>query len=145
MGPMPQAIGLGTNARFLFVYGTLRADAGHATHHVLAEHARFAGPATVRGALYSLGEYPGLVPQPDAEALVAGELYEIHADALEYTLSVLDAYEGLGPAQSPPHEYRREPVPVILRDGRQLTAWTYVLNRPLDGLRRIHSGDFSKQ
>ena len=130
--------------RYLFVYGTLREDAKHEMYHVLARHALFVGVATVRGELYSLGEYPGLVPRQDTAALSKGELYEISAEALEHTLSVLDDYEGLDPGDPLAHEYRRELVPVTLDDGRQLNAWAYVLNRSLEGLERIHSGDFSE-
>jgi gamma-glutamylcyclotransferase (GGCT)/AIG2-like uncharacterized protein YtfP len=124
--------------RRLFVYGTLRATAGHRMHEVLSQHAAFLGLGTVRGELYSLGDYPALLPRPDAAALVEGELYEIHADALESALSVLDAYEGLTAADPPPREYRREMVLVVLADGRQLPAWAYVLNRSADGLESLH-------
>ena len=130
--------------RYLFVYGTLREDVGHEMYHVLASHAVFVGAATVRGELYSLGEYPGLVPSQDTTDLIKGELYEIGTDALEHTLSVLDDYEGLGPGDPLPHEYRRELVPVTLDDGRHLDAWAYVVNRSLEGLGRIRSGDFAE-
>lgn len=130
--------------RYLFVYGTLREDAGHEMYNVLARHALLVDVATVRGELYSLGEYPGLVPRQDTTDLIKGELYEIRTDALEYTLSVLDDYEGLGPGDPLPHEYRRELVPVTLDDGRQLDAWAYVVSRSLEGLGRIHSGNFAE-
>ncbi len=130
--------------RYLFVYGTLREDAGHEMYHVLARHASFVGVATVRGELYSLGEYPGLVPRSDAADLVTGELYEIRPDEVERTLSVLDDYEGLGEEDAQSYEYRRELVPVTLNDGRQVHAWAYVLNRSLEGLGRIRSGDFAE-
>lgn len=130
--------------RYLFVYGTLREDAGHEMYHVLAQHAVYVGAATVRGELYSLGDYPGLVPRPDTTDVIKGEVYEIRNEALERTLTVLDDYEGLGPEDPLPHEYRRELVHVTLGDGRQLEAWAYVVNRPLEGLGRIHSGDFAE-
>jgi gamma-glutamylcyclotransferase (GGCT)/AIG2-like uncharacterized protein YtfP len=130
--------------RYLFVYGTLREDAGHEMYHVLAKHAVFVGAATVRGELYSLGDYPGLVPRHDATGEITGEVYEIGNEALEQTLSILDDYEGLGPEDPLPHEYRRELVRVTLSDGRQLEAWAYVVNRSLEGLGRIHSGDFAE-
>ncbi len=58
------------------------------------------------------------------------------------TLGLLDDYEGIGRENPLPHEYRRDLVAVILDNGRQLEAWAYVLNRLLEGLRRIRSGDF---
>ncbi len=121
----------------LFVYGTLRRAVGHAMHGVLVSHAAFVSEATVVGALYSLGRYPGLVPGGEAADLVHGEVYTIMPDALERTLAVLDDYEGIGPAHPPPCEYRREVLPVVLPDGRALDAWAYVLNRPTMGLIRI--------
>ncbi len=69
---------------------------------------------------------------------------KISNDALERTLSLLDDYEGLGQDDPLPHEYRREFVSVTLDDGRQLEAWAYVVNRSLEGLGRIHSGDFAE-
>lgn len=130
--------------RYLFVYGTLREDVGHEMYDVLARYAVFVSAATVRGELYSLGEYPGLVPRQDATDVIKGELYEIDTDALEHALATLDDYEGLGPEDPLPHEYRRELVPVALDDGRQVDAWAYVVNRSLEGLGRIRSGDFSE-
>ncbi len=130
--------------RYLFVYGTLREDVGNEMYHVLAKHAVLVGAATVRGELYNLGEYPGLVPRQHTADQIKGELYEIGTDALEHTLSVLDDYEGVGPEDPLPHEYRRELVHVTLDNGRQLDAWAYVLNRSIEGLGRIRSGDFAE-
>lgn len=127
---------------YVFVYGTLRRDAGHDMHHVLAAHASLVGSATVRGELYTLGEYSGLIPRSDTTDRVRGELYEIEPAGVERALRALDDYEGLGEKSLPPHEYRREMLPVEVDDGRQVDAWAYVLNRSLEGLERIDSGDF---
>ena len=130
--------------RHLFVYGTLRKDAGHPMHAVLVRHASLVGRATVRATLYSLGEYPGLVPSQDGADFVKGEVYHIEDSGLERTLSFLDDYEGLGPGNPPPHQFRREMVSAKLDDGREVDAWAYVLNQAHAGLRRIRSGDFVK-
>ena len=130
-----------TTSSYLFVYGTLREDAGHEMYHVPATLASFAGRATVRGELYSLGEYPGLVPRSDTTDRVTGELYQIKPGEVEGALRMLDGYEGLGEDDPPPHESRRELLPVEINEGRQVQAWAYVLNRPREGLRRISSGD----
>jgi gamma-glutamylcyclotransferase (GGCT)/AIG2-like uncharacterized protein YtfP len=128
--------------QYLFVYGTLRKDAEHEMYNVLASHTSFVGMATVRGDLYSLGDYPGLVPCRDTVNLVKGELYEIDTDMLEHTLGLLDDYEGIGQKDPLPHEYHRELLPAILNGDRQVEAWAYVLNRGLEGLSQIRSGDF---
>jgi gamma-glutamylcyclotransferase (GGCT)/AIG2-like uncharacterized protein YtfP len=128
--------------RHLFVYGTLRKDAEHEMHSVLTNQALFVGIVTVRGDLYSLGEYPGLVPCQDTVNLIKGELYAIGTDVLEHTLGLLDDYEGISQEDPLPHEYRRELLPVILDDDCQVEAWAYVLNRQIEGLSQIRSGDF---
>lgn len=117
----------------LFVYGTLRKAFEHEMHAVLSRAARFVGEATVPGALYDLGAYPGLVVAEAGAARVTGELYALEA---------LDAYEGCGAADPEPHEYRREVLRVRLADGSELAAWTYLLNRSHAGLTPVPGGDY---
>ncbi len=112
----------------VFVYGTLKR--GGSNHARLADQ-RFLGPArTAPGfALYSMGEYPGLVADPADLDGVHGELWAVDAPAL----ARLDAFEGVDeglyarvhiplsawpetvPASSPPH------------------AWVYLYLRDLEG------------
>jgi gamma-glutamylcyclotransferase (GGCT)/AIG2-like uncharacterized protein YtfP len=127
---------------YLFVYGTLREDVGHEMYHVLARNASFLGEATVVGTLYDLGQYPGLVPDDGTKETVTGELYRIQEAILDHTFEILDDYEGVGPNDPMPHEYKREIIPVSLNDGRRLDAWAYVLNLSPEGLRKISSGDY---
>lgn len=126
----------------LFVYGTLRTAVGHAMHQVLARAAHLVGFATVRGALYDLGSYPGLVMAGNHIGRVTGEVYALEPDAAEAALARLDAYEGCAPSDPAPHEYRRLQVRVTFEDGSEGDAWTYVLNRPHDGLPNIPDGDY---
>jgi pyruvate carboxylase len=128
----------------LFVYGTLRDDPGHEMFHVLARNAKFVGEATVAGRLYDLGEYPGLVLSSERTDRVKGELYRLSEATAGNTLSVLDDYEGMGPSEPTPHEYRRALVTAYLTDGKSSTAWAYILDRPSTSLPRIMSGDFSE-
>lgn len=128
--------------RNLFVYGTLRKACGHEMHRVLAGAALFVGKATVRGALYDLGSYPGLATVGENLASVIGEVYTLDPDSAQATLAVLDAYEGCAVADPQPHAYRREVVRVTLADRSELAAWTYVLNRPHTDLARIPDGDY---
>jgi gamma-glutamylcyclotransferase (GGCT)/AIG2-like uncharacterized protein YtfP len=125
---------------YLFVYGTLRADSGHAMASVLATLARRVGPGSVAGRLYDLGAYPGLV-EPLAEGeRVRGEVYEL-ADP-ERALVVLDRYEGCGPEEPPPWLFVRRPGLVALANGGELTAWVYEYRGLLDTARHIPSGDY---
>lgn len=130
----------GTPTR-LFVYGTLRRDPSHDMFHVLARVARFLGEAEVQGRLYDLGAYPGIALTDD-NRLVKGELYEIQPEHWREAIQRLDEYEGCHESDPLPHEYRRELVHARLNDGRRLSAWAYVLNRPIDGLPEISSGDY---
>jgi gamma-glutamylcyclotransferase (GGCT)/AIG2-like uncharacterized protein YtfP len=137
--PRPRSAGV---APRLFVYGSLRKALGHEMHHVLARAAHFLGHATVRGALYDLGAYPGLVTAAAGAGLVSGEVYLLAAETAEATLTILDAYEGCARSDPEPQEYRREVVPVSFDDDTEGEAWTYVLNRPHAGLPRIPGGDY---
>jgi gamma-glutamylcyclotransferase (GGCT)/AIG2-like uncharacterized protein YtfP len=107
----------------LFVYGTLRATAGHPMHAVLAAAATAEGTATVRGRLHDLGEYPGLVLDPAGDR-VTGELYRIHDPAVWATL---DAYEGCGPDDPLPHEFSATETMALTADG-SVPCTIYVYN-----------------
>ncbi len=105
---------------FLFVYGTLRSDSGHAMHDVLAAGAELVGRGRVAGALVDLGEYPGLVLA--REGSVRGEVWRVRDASLWATL---DAYEGIGPDAEVAESYERVRVDVRLDDGPTAAAWTY--------------------
>jgi gamma-glutamylcyclotransferase (GGCT)/AIG2-like uncharacterized protein YtfP len=117
----------------LFVYGTLRLGLKNRYALLLAESATFLGAAFVRGRLYRVSDYPGLVLDDDARDCVRGDLFRLHHP--DETLTLLDDYEG--------SDYRRVPAAVSVIDSREsLTAWTYVYNGDLAGKVRIESGDF---
>ena len=74
----------------VFVYGTLKR--GGSNHACLAGQ-QFIGPArSVPGyTLVALGDYPGMIRQPDDSAGVTGELWRVDDAAL----AVLDELEGV--------------------------------------------------
>ena len=74
--------------------------------------------------LYSLGHYPGAVP---GDGTVTGEVYRIDAS----TLAELDALRTSG------GEYKRQLIQTPYG-----SAWMYVYQRPVEGLRRIDSGNW---
>jgi len=127
---------------YLFVYGTLRKPLGHEMHGVLERAARLVGEATVRGTLYDLGDYPGLVIAEGGDGRVSGELYALDPSGAQAALEALDAYEGCGAADPKPHEYRREVLNVRLADGSEIAAWTYLLDRSHAGLKPVPEGDY---
>lgn len=115
----------------LFVYGTLKK---RSEAHKLLHGARYVGPASVSGALYDLGEYPGLVKKRKNGRSVVGELYDLPNNGAK-TLRALDRYEG--------REFIRRRVFVSLPSGRRRAAWTYLLREdPPESARLVKSGRY---
>jgi gamma-glutamylcyclotransferase (GGCT)/AIG2-like uncharacterized protein YtfP len=125
----------------LFTYGTLRCAAGHAAHRLLADSAELLGHGSVCGRLYQAADFPVLVCDPQGVA-VAGEVYRLFAPQAAFVR--LDQYEGFEPASPDTSEFRRDLVPVTMNDGRTVTAWAYVYQRPLFDLQPIPHGDYAK-
>jgi gamma-glutamylcyclotransferase (GGCT)/AIG2-like uncharacterized protein YtfP len=127
----------------LFVYGSLRRAFTNQAAAMLHQSARFLGKGKVKGVLYLIETYPGLVPSPEGDRWVVGEAY--HLDSPETILPKLDQYEGCGPADPHPHAYRRAIVPVFLDSGEWIDGITYIYALPVDGKKEIPSGDFLAQ
>lgn len=126
----------------LFVYGTLRSDAGGPMHRLLAGGARRIGPATAPGTLYDVGPYPAAVPS--SAGRIRGELLALNPPAAAL-LAALDAYEGFIPADPAASLYVRTSITVQTEDGRDAASWIYWYARPVDGLRLIPSGDWMRR
>lgn len=125
---------------YLFVYGTLRQNANHPMHQLLAEHSCFVAMARYQARLYRIDYYPGAVPSNNSADQVVGELYQLIQP--ELLLPALDNYEECSPQFAQPHEYRRELQSIRLDNGNTVIAWVYVYNRNTDGLTLIQTGDF---
>jgi gamma-glutamylcyclotransferase (GGCT)/AIG2-like uncharacterized protein YtfP len=123
----------------LFVYGTLRSDAGGEMHQRLV---RFAGRGSIRGRMYNNGWHPSAVPSADPAERIAGELYAIDAAAGDALLAALDEYEGYDAAHPASSPFVRQAVDAVGEDGTRVTTWVYFCNEPVDGLPRIASGDW---
>jgi gamma-glutamylcyclotransferase (GGCT)/AIG2-like uncharacterized protein YtfP len=120
----------------LFVYGTLRPDAGGTMgareRSRLAAEARYLGPASTDGVLLDLGAYPGLT---DGCGLVHGGLYTLACP--DVTLAWLDAYEDIDGG-----EYVRRERTVMIAGGATLVAWVYVHIPRMPSHPIIASGDW---
>jgi gamma-glutamylcyclotransferase (GGCT)/AIG2-like uncharacterized protein YtfP len=118
----------------LFIYGTLMPGLRLQAEMHGAERL---GPARVPGRLVDVGHYPGLL---HGDGLVTGEVYRV-SDA---QLARLDAVEDMVAGDRAASQYWRERVQV--RDGALAgqQVWTYVYNRPLDGLTPIAHGDYRR-
>lgn len=118
----------------LFIYGTLMPGLRLESQMQGAEHL---GPATVSGCLVDVGRYPGLL---HGQGVVVGEVYRV-SDA---QLARLDRVEDMVPGHRAASQYWREQV--MVQDGALAgwLVWTYVYNRPVDGLVPIPHGDYRR-
>jgi gamma-glutamylaminecyclotransferase len=110
----------------LFVYGTLLSGE---PSHALLDGARALGAATTEPAfhLFDLGPYPALVA--GGTSAVAGELYEVTAQAL----AAIDVHEEV------PRLFHRSCI--ALADGAQAEAYLLDADQ-VRGRRRIRSGEW---
>lgn len=126
----------------LFVYGTLmREIEDNEMASLLRDNSDHLGAARMRGRLYRITHYPGLVDSDDPAEIVHGDLFRLGPRAAE-VMAALDLYEDIGPPFEAPYEYRRELREVASADG-PVTAWVYVYNWDVDPNARIESGRFT--
>ncbi|RYE40989.1 MAG: gamma-glutamylcyclotransferase [Hyphomicrobiales bacterium] len=127
--------------RYVFVYGTLRRGGSNDITR-LEPAPQWVGRATLPGALYTLGPYPGmrLAGHTETNALVHGEVYAI-SQILE---DQLDRIEGLVPGAEPSDgdEYVRREVWVTV-EGMRLRCLMYEVHaRYAIGHARMLTGDW---
>lgn len=111
----------------LFVYGTLRS--GQSNAKLLEGRGHCAGPAAIRGTLYFISPYPGLV---DGEGEVRGELFVLSDPG--GSLPELDSFEG--------EEYQRLERETVRPDGSRVQAWVYLYRGATATSTLIASGDW---
>jgi gamma-glutamylcyclotransferase (GGCT)/AIG2-like uncharacterized protein YtfP len=124
----------------LFVYGTLLRRSRHPMSRFLAERARYVGAAKVRGRLYDLGRYPGMLePATDAD-WVHGDLVDLGEGTT--TLAELDAYEL---AESPlPAYFDRQLAAATLANATSVPAWVWWYRGEVSESQRIASGRYEQ-
>ena len=117
------------NKHLVFVYGTLRFGSARAMS-LRFRNSKFIADTKVRGKLYDLGAYPGVLLD-DSDSLVIGEVYEVDDEILDQ----LDEFEASS-------DYWRKPVEVSLGT-HQTTCWLYEPNPAIHSSRTlITSGDW---
>ena len=109
----------------LFIYGTLHPDRAPAEVAAFARRLKPIGPATIRGHLYNLGSYPGVILDSAAPP-IPGELFAV-PDA--ETLAALDVYEDFRPDDPSNSLFLRQRTIATLEDGTQQACWVYTYNR----------------
>jgi gamma-glutamylcyclotransferase (GGCT)/AIG2-like uncharacterized protein YtfP len=113
----------------VFVYGSLRRGSAGAMS-IRFPDSKFIADAEVRGSLYDLGPYPGLLLN-ESGSQVIGEVYEV----ADETLRKLDAFEASS-------NYLRKQVEIALGNDRRM-CWTYEPNPQFYALRTlITQGDW---
>jgi gamma-glutamylcyclotransferase (GGCT)/AIG2-like uncharacterized protein YtfP len=116
----------------LFIYGTLLPGLKLEREMTGAE---YLGAAQVRGDLYDIGTYPGLVAGP---GLVSGEIYRVSAEHLLHLDSVEEVVAN-NPAAS---LYLRERIKVVTGNFAGQLVWVYIYNRSVERLRLLSGGDY---
>ncbi len=117
----------------LFVYGTLRPGLSSEGSRLVRDLESL-GEATVRGVLYDLGDYPGMVV---GDGLVHGDVLRVKS--MEQ-LAALDTYEE---CDRPAPLFHRIVTTARSRDGSECMAWVYVYAREVADATRIDHGDYA--
>jgi gamma-glutamylcyclotransferase (GGCT)/AIG2-like uncharacterized protein YtfP len=132
---------------YLFVYGSLRPDAGMTAYQTYLADCPLVGRATIPGNLYDLGWYPGVKPLAADEVnwedgfsietapKVTGYVFEV----TESDFRRMDIYEGA------PHLFYRDQTTATLEDGTELSTFVYYYNHSINPEERIPSGDFLRK
>ncbi|HEX8356669.1 MAG TPA: gamma-glutamylcyclotransferase family protein [Segetibacter sp.] len=124
----------------LFVYGSLRSGFHHPAYGYISKYFTLISPATVKGKLYDLGDYPAAIPTND-EAFIVGELYELKSsEDFAWAIEQLDAYEGVNPDEGEPRLYKRE-LAEVYYNGQTTHAWIYWYSHEIEDQPLIPSGD----
>lgn len=122
----------------LFVYGTLRSDAGHPMHSLVAQGGHPMGRATVAGRLWDAGAYP-VALLGSGERTIQGEVYRLAPERAEEALAALHRYEGCAAEGG---LFRRVSAEALLASGRWVTCWVYVWTGGTDGMPTVPDGDW---
>ncbi len=130
------------NSELVFVYGTLRVGASN--HHRM-KGAEWVGTGVVRGKLYQVSWYPGLVPD-DQGGEVIGDVYLVGSGLL----GELDSFEGVPDGELRGEEYERRKVGVEWKspprsrhdETSQVEAWAWVWHGPIADLTEVPTGDW---
>ena len=127
----------GAAPRRLFVYGSLRAGEDNPMAALLHGHARHLGEGTIQAGLYAISWYSGAAPCDDPEAVVHGDVFELHPETADAVMAELDGYEGT--------DFVLRPVEVTLADETSVGAMAYLFAASVAGLRRIEHGDWRRE
>jgi gamma-glutamylcyclotransferase (GGCT)/AIG2-like uncharacterized protein YtfP len=115
----------------LFIYGTLHPAIAPAEIASTARLLQPIGPATIRGTLLDLGDYPGVILDPASPTQIPGHLFALPADGAAQTWARLDRYEDFRPADPSASLFLRQQTLATLPDGSEALCWVYTWNEPV--------------
>lgn len=134
---------------YIFVYGTLgRTTYPHTTPHhmhgVLTSFATFFSKAVLKGQMYFISQYPGVIASESSEDEVFGEVYTLTTNPHRNSLlwKIIDEYESADGTPDALYVRKKASV-VLLEEGTTLEVWVYFYNHAVDKLERIITGDYS--
>ncbi|MAK60165.1 MAG: hypothetical protein CMK09_04225 [Ponticaulis sp.] len=122
-----------------FFYGLLKQGAAGMPDHIDFEaNGAFLSPAFIRGDLYRVAYYPGVV---EGRGLTQGLLYRLDDISI---LPLLDEFEDVDHARPDRSLYHRVRRPVLDADGAPTgeLAWVYWYVRSVDGCENIADGNW---
>jgi gamma-glutamylcyclotransferase (GGCT)/AIG2-like uncharacterized protein YtfP len=125
-------------SNYLFAYGTLIPGCEPASMTSVCSRMALVGEATVRGALYDLGSFPGVV---EGDGVVRGIVLRVPPDAW----AAMDAYEGCPLPGGEDGLFKRIMTRATLANGETLDCWVYVYARDVRGHRIVESGDWRRR
>ncbi|MBC7829995.1 MAG: gamma-glutamylcyclotransferase [Chitinophagaceae bacterium] len=125
---------------YLFVYGTLRKGGNNPVTKEIINDLEWIGEAEIKARMYDIGKYPGALRAPGKKTVIKGEVLKIIHPGKVFR--ILDEYEGFDPDEPSKSEYRRDPEKLQLPDGREIVAWVYWYNFPVQGKRLIRHKDY---
>ena len=113
----------------IFVYGTLMK--GMSRHNIINEQCKFVCKGSVKGDLYDMEDYPGLV---QGEGLVHGEVYRMNNPS--QVIQYLDIIEGID--REPP--LFKRVIQQVETDNGLIWAYTYHYGNSVKSLDKIEDG-----
>ena len=119
----------------LFVYGTLLPGMEPPAMSNLVRQFTLLGPATIRGRLYDIGPYPGVLL--DDDGIVRGQLVQVPSLDLWQRL---DRYEACPLPNSADGLFRRVTTKATRDGASPIECWVYVYNRDLTGATLVEGG-----
>src|SRR5687768_12748274 len=123
---------------YLFAYGTLIPGCEPAQMNSICSRLELIGEATVRGILYDLGTFPGVV---EGDGIVRGVVLRVPPDAWPAT----DAYEGCPIPGGADGLFRRIMTRATLHNGEEIDCWLYVYARNVGVQHIVASGDWRRR